>query len=125
MSRHPRYLRRSRVLAAVAGVAALSVLWAGTAYARWTSVGTGTSSATANSLGQGSTPTVTSSATVDRQLDLTWTATAMAPGVNATGYEVLRYTAATGTAGQTYVCGSSATVFVAAGCSDTPSTTGT
>lgn len=105
--------RATTVGVAVAGFAVLSApAWA---YYLVTVSGTPSGTAVTSALGAGATPTVQPDATVSLQLDLSWTASSLSsvtPTVNATGYEVLRYSAASGGTG-THVCGTTTTSFVA------------
>lgn len=105
--------RATTVGLAVAGLGVLSApAWA---YYLVTVSGTPSGTAITSALGAGATPTVQPDATVSLQLDLSWTASSLSsvtPTVNATGYEVLRYSAASGGTG-THVCGTTTTSFVA------------
>jgi hypothetical protein len=78
MSRHPH---ASRITAAVLGVAALSVVWTGTALARWTATGTGTSVVTASSL---TTPSGSAGTATTTAVPITWTVPTAAPNAAAT-----------------------------------------
>ncbi len=106
----------------VALVTAVSLASATAALAYWTAASNGSGTATTTTLASGSMTSVTADATVPLKLNLVWAQSGIvgaSPVVPATGYQILRYTVATGGTG-IFACGSSATVFVAGtSCADT------
>ena len=109
------------VAAAAAGLVALS---AGVAEAAWLKSGSGAGTATAKSVGAASALNA-DVATSPGSVKLSWQApTSSGTRTAITGYQLLRYTASTGTTGQTAVC-STALTSTATSCTDGSGTAGT
>lgn len=104
--------------------AAVALVGSGVAYAAWSQTGSGAGAASAKSVGAASalTADVTTS---PGSLNLAWTApTSSSTNTSVTGYQVLRYTASTGTTGQTAVC-SAALTSTTTSCTDSSGTAAT